>query len=308
MAAVTREPLPLLDVIEHSLDLRPRTRELYIECVKSFLAFVGSDPRSLGSPRYTAADVERWLIELRKEREPQTVNVYRKAIRYASRRWVKYAGADERRDDFAAQVDKIKVTKKAPKAPMSYEEAKKLLAACDGAELVDIRDRALIVTALRTGLRRGGLEALTFEGIAPPRITTINKGGDTLTFEADPETLDALQRWMGHVRAAGIATGQIFRDIDDDDKIGPPMTPFKIWYAFKRRARKAKIRAVYPHLARHTLVTWLREQGLSSATVGRLTGQTERTIENIYTHVQTHGPVANALPSLLPPKADAEDL
>ena len=45
-------------------------------------------------------------------------------------------------------------------------------------------------------------------------------------------------------------------------------------------------------------MTWLREAGKSSAEVSKLTGQTERTIENIYTHVRTRGAVGEALPSL----------
>jgi site-specific recombinase XerD len=55
---------------------------------------------------------------------------------------------------------------------------------------------------------------------------------------------------------------------------------------------------VFPHLARHSLVTWLREAGLSPAEVSKLTGQTERTIEDIYTHVRTRGSVSAVLPSL----------
>lgn len=58
--------------------------------------------------------------------------------------------------------------------------------------------------------------------------------------------------------------------------------------------------AVQPlHLARHSTVTWLREEGKSAAEVSKLTGQTERTIENIYTHVRTRGAVGAALPSLM---------
>jgi hypothetical protein len=45
-------------------------------------------------------------------------------------------------------------------------------------------------------------------------------------------------------------------------------------------------------------VTWLREEGKSSAEVSKLTGQTERTIENIYTHVRTRGAIGDVLPSL----------
>lgn len=76
------------------------------------------------------------------------------------------------------------------------------------------------------------------------------------------------------------------------------MSPFQIWRVFDQRAKRAGIRHVFPHLARHSTVTWLREEGRSSAEVRLLTGQTEATIENVYSHVRKRGAIADVLPSL----------
>lgn len=278
------------ELIETSLNLQARTKELYRDCVAEFVVFAGTDPST-----YSSAVVERWLFSLLKDRKPQTVNVYRKAIRYASRRWAK-----QHRDhvDFAADVDKAKAQPAAPRVPLTYEEAAKLLATCDGTELVDVRDRALIILALRSGLRRGGLRALEFSGIQPPKITTTNKGGARITFEADAETLASLAEWCARLAAIGVTSGHVFRAVRGK-KIRGMMSAFQIWRVFDVRAKQAQIRHVFPHLARHSTVTWLREEGKSSAEVSKLTGQTERTIENIYTHVRTRGAVGDALPSLL---------
>jgi hypothetical protein len=181
------------ELIETSLNLQGRTKDLYRACVAEFVAFAGED-----SSIYTSALVERWLFELLKDRKPQTVNVYRKAIRYASKRFAKH---NEHGRDFAADVEKVKAQPSEPRVPLTYEEAQLLLATCDGDELVDVRDRALIVLALRSGLRRGGLRALELSGVKPPKITTINKGGNRITFEADAETLAALGAWMERLRA-----------------------------------------------------------------------------------------------------------
>lgn len=277
------------ELIETSLNLQARTKALYRECVAAFVVFAGDDPSV-----YTAALVERWLFELLKEREPQTVNVYRKAIRYASKRFAKHV---ENGRDFAAIVEKVKAPTAEPRVPLTYEEAQLLLATCDSDELVDVRDRALIVLALRSGLRRGGLHALELSGVKPPKITTINKGGSRITFEADAETLAALDAWSTCLRARGVTAGRMFLNVSKD-KIRGPLSAFQIWRVFDRRAKQAGIRHVFPHLARHSTVTWLREEGKSSAEVSKLTGQTERTIENIYTHVRTRGAVGDALPSL----------
>lgn len=283
--------MPTLDeLIDSSLNLQDRTKELYRDCVAAFVEFAGADPSA-----YSSAVVENWLSSLLKERKPQTVNVYRKAIRYVSRRWAK-----QHRDhvDFAADVDKVKARPAAPRVPLTYDEATKLLATCSTDELVDVRDRALIILALRSGLRRGGLRALEFSGIRPPKITTVNKGGGLITFEADAETLAALEEWRQRLAALGVTSGRVFRVVRGETIRGT-MSAFQIWSVFDARAKQAQIRHVFPHLARHSTVTWLREEGKSSAEVSKLTGQTERTIEDIYTHVRTQGAIGDALPSLL---------
>ena len=295
------------DAIARSLDLQPRTRDLYRECVVDFLAYAGADQKA-----WTYGTVEDWLNRLlthgrttasrdRGPCGPQTVRVYRKAIRFASRQYARRAGNDQL--DFARSVGKVKAKPSAAREPLTYEEAGALLDTCRQSTPVNVRDRALLVLALRSGLRRGGLCALTIEGIKPPKITTTNKGGDPITFEADIETFAVLDEWLTLLRATGAATGPVFRDVwfadDGRTEVGKPLTPYQVWSVFRSRAKRAKIRHVFPHLARHSTVTWLREEGKSAAEVGKLTGQSERTIENIYTHVRTRGAVGDAMPSLL---------
>jgi integrase len=305
--AARSAPSPLDDAIARSLDLQPRTRDLYRECVADFLAFAGTDPRG-----WTYGAVEDWLNRLltdgrtvasrdRGKCSPQTVRVYRKAVRFASRQYARRSGNEQ--FDFARSVGKVKAKPSAPRDPLTYEEADALLETCRNYTPINIRDRALLVLALRSGLRRGGLCALVIEGIRPPKITTTNKGGDPITFEADGETFSVLDEWLTLLRAAGVTSGPVFRAVgfaaDGQTTVGEPLTPYQIWSVFRSRAKRAKIRHVFPHLARHSTVTWLREEGKSAAEVGKLTGQSERTIENIYTHVRTRGAVGDAMPSLL---------
>ncbi len=291
---ILQQVTSLDELIETSTSLAERTKDLYRECIAEFIAFAGTDTSA-----YTLAVVERWLFELRKDRKPQTVNVYRKAIRFASRRFAKHKLGP----DFATDAEKVKVLPSEPREPLTYEEAQRLLTTCDGDELVAVRDRALIILALRSGLRRGGLRALEMTGVRPPKITTINKGGAHITFEADAETLTTLGAWIDRLRELGVTSGRVFLNVRKD-KIRGVMSAFQIWKVFDRRAKQAGIRHVFPHLARHSTVTWLREAGQSSAEVSKLTGQTERTIENIYTHVRTRGAIGKVLPSLF--KRDTE--
>lgn len=298
---------PLDEALARNLDLGERTRTLYRECVADFIAFASPDPG-----KWTYGAVEDWLGELlangrtvaareRGKCSPQTVRVYRKAIRCASRQFARRLGDPSR--DFARDVGRIKAKPSAARDPLTYEEAAALLATCERGRPQDIRDRALLILALRTGLRRDGLRVLAIEGIKPPKITTINKGGDPITFEADAETFAVLADWLAFLATAGHKRGPVFRNVevlpDKTIRVGDALTAYQIWSVFRSRAKRAKIRHVFPHLARHSTVTWLREEGKSAAEVGKLTGQTERTIENIYTHVRTRGAVGDALPSLV---------
>lgn len=306
----TKPGNPLDDAIARNLDLAERTRELYRECLVDFVAYAGANPVA-----WTYGAVEDWLGRLlshgrtaaardRGKCSPQTVRVYRKAIRCASRQYARRQGRPDL--DFARDVGKIKAKPSTAREPLTYDEAGLLLATCNGAKPENIRDRALLVLALRSGLRRGGLCALQIENIRPPKITTINKGGDPITFEADVETFSVLGEWTRLLAVAGVARGPVFRDVwaanDGTTQVGEPLTPYQIWSVFRSRAKRAKLRHVFPHLARHSTVTWLREEGKSAAEVGKLTGQSERTIENIYTHVRTRGAVGDALPSLMKKK------
>ena len=191
-------------LIKTAPNLRARTMELYSACVAAFVAYAGADPDV-----YNAGIVEDWLGELKKERKPQTVNVYRKAIRFVSRRFAKHKLGE----DFAADVDKVKVDPAKPRVPLTYGEAERLLATCTGDSLIEARDRVLITVALRTGLRRGGLLALEIAGVRVPEsvITTINKGGASLSFKADEVTIAALVSWIGRVRPRRHARSGISR-------------------------------------------------------------------------------------------------
>jgi integrase len=266
--------------------LRPQTQALYRRCVREFLAYADRDPH-----RWSFRTVEDWMSTLlARGLQPQSVNIFRKAVCFASRRRAKYLACE----DFAVKVDKLRPSKNPHKPVLEEDEVFALLKACDGPKLRDLRDRTLILVALRTGLRRGGLLALDVEGIQGSKITTVDKGGSMLSFEADDETIDMLSDWL---EASGIGSGAVFRNVRGD-KINERMTDFQIWYVFKERAKKAGLRHIHPHLLRHTTVTWLREAGVSSADVRTLTGQSEKTIENIYTHMRRRGPIGAKLPKL----------
>lgn len=291
---------PLESAVISATDLAPRTKELYLVCVREFLEYA-PEPKA-----WTVGMVEDWLGYLMSESRPkgrlapQTVRVYRKAIRYASRRYAKR----ERQEDFAHLVDRIKANKPERDEVLDEDELGKLLRTCgDRSDTIDLRDYTLIVVAARTGLRRGGLHAMTWEGVdfKTGEITTKQKGGGTITLEADKLTLQTLKEWKEAFTGErfGRPTGSVWRYITARGETSSlTMSEWQIWDVFRKRSKRAKIRHVHPHLMRHSTVTWLRDAGVSSMDVRRLTGQTEKTIEDIYTHSRKKGAVADVLGDL----------
>lgn len=294
---------PLETSITNSTDLAERTKDLYLVCVKEFLGFAGKDPE-----KWTVGKVEDFLTHLlspKRNLARSTVRVYRKAIRYASRRYAKRGGVD-----FAHLADSIKAPPVERDDVLDENELEKLLDTCgDRSSPTDLRDYVLIVVAARTGLRRGGLHALNWSGVDFKRgmITTRQKGGGTITFEADEVTLQALKTLAEDLPSDDlkkdhpvfcVVKRQVSRHHVDETMTDIRLSEWKLWDVFRSRAAMAGIRHVHPHLMRHSTVTWLRDAGVSSMDVRRLTGQTEKTVEDIYTHSRRRGAVGTALGAL----------
>ena len=160
----------------------------------------------------------------------------------------------------------------------------RLTASCIGDQIVDLRNYALVVMFVRTGVRRGGLHKLNRDDIGSDRrIQIILKGGRPHSFILDDQTHEALQVWLACLHQHGITSGAVFRRIRKN-RIGDRMSPFQVWHVVSEAAKHAKIRHVFPHLLRHTLVTVLREDGATPLEVSGLTGQSEETIMRTYTH------------------------
>src|SRR5262249_42875485 len=153
--------------VSRSRNLRPRTKELYLQHVRAFLTFVGeAKTREDGEASVTEADftqdaVVAWRDDMRRRRiKPQSINVALNALRFAAQR--AECGA------FVDGVPRLQVRQhrtptqdKASRA-LTWAEGKKLVAACDGPLGRDLRDNAIITLGLRTGMLRFSMCQLMF--------------------------------------------------------------------------------------------------------------------------------------------------
>jgi len=266
----------LENAVARSSDLRPRTKELYLQHVRAFLAFCGD------RTTFSDDDVLAWRKDMRRRKNsPQSVNVALNALRYAAEnaKLAKLAEhARKRRLRIPETPTKNGVSKKTDRA-LDWDEGRKLVDACSGSRGRDLRDNALITLGLRTGMLRFSMCQLTFDNVSPLQLTFIKKGGEKHVIQLDDVTRDALEAWVGWLRAHHVDNGRVFRslgrqrvDPNNDASIGDQLTPDGLYRALRERARQAGLKDLHPHVFRKTFLAWAKEIGAHPGQVAAVTG------------------------------------
>jgi integrase len=146
------------------------------------------------------------------------------------------------------------------KAAVTGDVLAQLLATCTGDRLVDIRDRAILITAFASGGRRRSelanlrvedlveedpVEADTSDPASPPLPCLTIRLGRTKTTDVEDHAqalmigrpVIALKQWLHEAR---IVSGPVFRRIDQWGNVDRrPLTPQSINLILKSRCRKA---------------------------------------------------------------------
>jgi integrase/recombinase XerD len=288
-------------VIAHSPRLRPRTKTIYAKAVQSFLAYAGDHPST-----WTGIAVESWRDSLAASGlKPQTVNLYLTGLKYSSKRLA--ARHHNPVLDFAGYAEQLKAEPPKERRALSFEEGRALIDACRGPRPIDLRDLAITVLGLRTGMRRAGLCGIRFEDFADTRLTITLKGGKQHVLAIDDEVLVALTPWTDWLEQQGVSDGYVFRSLsrprlDGSVLVGGPLRPDGLYKALRKRAKDADLSKFHPHIFRHTFVTWMRFQGVPDWKIAQVTGHKMPGSESrMIDHYTSGGPLASAavLPSLL---------
>jgi integrase len=284
--------------ISSSRRLRPETKRLYLSIARQWRAFAGDRV-----DRWNAARVEAWRDEMeRRGLDVQTINVRMYALRFASGRLAELEG----RPDFAAGAETLPPRRRRARQPLTWDEAGALL---DGMRpsitrsLVDVRDRAMILLMLRTGLRVGGLCSLGFGHVKREGMTCVLKGGAVIdTPPIDGQTMVAIDNWRGclerklrkpgggPLRAEAPLFVGLREQLDGGWTIGAGLTPGAVRKIVTARAKAARVpglRGITPHTFRHTFVSWCRELGIPDWRIALYTG-----------HTLVPGAVGDRVPSL----------
>ncbi len=195
---------------------------------------------------------------------------------------------------------------------LSFDEADRLIQAADG------QFQAMILVALRTGLRQGELLGLQWpdidfdnhllsvrQTIYRGRIGT-PKNGRIRVIPIESGALQALRALSGREGHKGLdvskTAGYVFHQTD-----GTPLTDNLCKHPIKRACKRAGIRRVGWHVLRHTFASHLVMKGVNLRVVQELLGHSTITMTMRYAHLNDS--IKKDAVALLgtPPHADSGD-
>ncbi len=163
-------------------------------------------------------------------------------------RWAWAAGRVEQ--DLTGGILRPRGTRATLPRGLSPEQVEALLAACSVETVVGVRDRAVVTTLWRLGLRAGEAAQLSLDDIdwAAGRLTVGGKGQRRLTLPIPVDVGASLVRWL-HLRPTGGTDRAMFV------RLRPPvhaLTSAGISDIVKHRAEAAGLGVVHAHRLRHT--------------------------------------------------------
>lgn len=142
--------------------------------------------------------------------------------------------------------------------PLSFEEICRLLDACEGSQVLDKRDKAIVMMFIDAGLRLGELTSLTHD-----QLMASGTGVWALVFDSksDKHKLSI----VGEGTREALAEYLAMRD-DDNPALWMgsrgPLTKYGVYAAVCRKAKAAGLDRVHPHLLRKTFATqWVGNGG-----------------------------------------------
>ncbi len=177
-------------------------------------------------------------------------------------------------DEIAEDVSRAITPPRVPEQPVampSDADVKKLIGACAGPDLLDRRDRAMILTFIDCGLRRGELLGLALEHVdLEAGVLQIfrAKGGSPRAVACGNTTAAAIDRYIrmrGRLAASGRPELWLTRE-------GHPLTASSVNNMFEHRSAKAHVTPIHPHALRHYSVHRFLGAGGTESSAQRLYG------------------------------------
>ena len=171
---------------------------------------------------------------------------------------------------------------------LTQKQTEKLISAPDINTLVGKRDRAILSTAIMTGLRRDELANLTFDHIQQREgrwliVDITGKGNRTRTVPMQAYAKAAIDAWGS---AAGIDSGYIFRGVNKGDQLASEsISSQAIYNTIKKYSRMIGIE-IAPHDTRRTFAKLAHKGGCAIEQISISLGHASLKTTEIYLGVE----------------------
>jgi site-specific recombinase XerD len=233
-----------------------KTIATYMEAVNLLQAFLAERGMPTNAAAITREHVEEFLADQVRRWRPATAATRHAGIK-AFFKWLLEEG--EVTASPMANV-KMPLVPEDPPAVLSEEQLRKLLKACEGKDFNALRDRAVILLLLDTGMRLSECAGLKVEDVDLDSNTAyvLGKGRRSRSCSFGRKTAMALDRYL-RARARHRFAGEPALWLGH---VGP-MQKSGVYKVVRGRAAAAGLGPVNPHRFRHTFAhAWLSQGGL----------------------------------------------
>ncbi len=168
---------------------------------------------------------------------------------------------------------------------LSVAEVERLLDQPDVSKASGLRDRAMLETMYACGLRASETVKLAL-GQVDRRLgylRILGKGDKERIVPMGKTALYWLDRYIKDGR--GKILGKKASNFVFPGRSGIPLSRQRLWQIIKKYALMAGLKAIYPHVLRHSFATHLLEGGADLRSVQMLLGHSDISTTQIYTHL-----------------------
>jgi len=285
MAALNRESLTILKTSRLAQDLSAfliakeaeRVSARYLQFLRDelrpflrYLADVGVD--DAGS--ITPAHIRAFLLMLARRRNAGGCHCFFRACKT----FLRWYATEYDAPDVAQVIARVKAPKLSQEAlePVALDVVRALLDVC-GKDVTGLRDRAIILTMLDTGLRVSELCALDVGDVSMTTglvLVRAGKGGKARATFLGAKSRRELTRYL---RMRGDAPGPLFVGIH-----GERLTRRAVTSMLRRRAKRAGVKAPSPHSFRRAFALLSLRAGADLLSLQRLLGHADLTLLRRY--------------------------
>ena len=231
--------------------ISPRTIEMYRDTVSRFIQYL--EAKKITTPEQVEpTTIREYLINRKPHVKSQTLHNYFR-IPKMMWRWCVRQGLMESNPFEKVEAPRMeKVIKRA----LTQQEVVALLNACRGSDWLSLRDKALILLLLDTGLRIQEALGLRVSDIQGTSCLVRGKGAKWRLVSFTPETRTALFRYLKACPFHPTESDPVWYGAKG------AMTIHGMKLAVRRVSREAGLN-IGPHQLRRTFATWTLRQGIN---------------------------------------------